>query len=88
MSKPAYRYQHQRERAAWEPLVATGTIICSGPQGCGKPILPGQPWDLGHTTDVALGGTNSTKTPQHASPCNRSAGGRLAHLTKRSLRAL
>ena len=78
MPKPAYNHQHQTERAAWAPLVATGTITCNGPQGCGQPIQPGQPWDLGHTRDAALGGTNAPKVPQHAT-CNRKAGGKLAH---------
>lgn len=78
MAKPHYRHQHQRERAAWAPLVATGTITCTGQQGCGKPIQPDQPWDLGHTIDAALGGTNAPKIPQHAT-CNRRAGGQLSH---------
>ena len=88
MAKPQYGYQHQQQRAAWAPLVATGTIRCTGPQGCGQPIQPGEPWDLGHTTDHALGGRNSPKVPQHANRCNRAAGGRLAHQLARSNRAL
>ena len=86
MAKPQYGYHHQRERAAWAPLVATGQVRCTGPQGCHQPIHPGQAWDLGHTTDVAAGG-NGPLVPQHA-PCNRAAGGRLAHNRRTSTRAL
>ena len=76
MAKPHYGYQHQRERTAWAPIVATGTIRCTGPQGCDQPIRPGQPWDLGHTLDHAQGGDHHRRTPQHAH-CNRRAGAQL-----------
>ena len=65
-----YDRHHDRQRAQWAPLVATGTIPCAR---CGRPIPPGQPWDLGHSDD------RTTWTgPEHAT-CNRAAGGRAAH---------
>jgi hypothetical protein len=62
-----YGYTHQKLRAQWEPKVATGNLTCPR---CTKPILPGQPWQLGHTDDRT--GYNG---PEHAR-CNLSAGGR------------
>lgn len=43
---------------------------------CGKPVLPGQQWDVAHHRDLALGGDVRSVGPAHRS-CNRSAGGRL-----------
>lgn len=42
---------------------------------CGGLIQPGEPWDWGHTVDVALGGKNMGGGPEHRR-CNRRAGGR------------
>lgn len=42
---------------------------------CGRLIEVGQPWDLGHSVDVVLGGADSPTYPEHTS-CNRRAGGR------------
>ena len=58
--------EHRRTRRMWEPIVAEGGVVCRGPNGCGRLILPGEAWDLGHVP----GG----RVPQHAS-CNRKTGG-------------
>jgi len=58
-------------RRALEPLVASGAAVCAK---CGKPILPGARWDLGHTDDRS-GWTG----PEHPS-CNYRAA---AHKTNR-----
>lgn len=57
-----YGSDHQRRREAWQLLVERGNVACSR---CGRPILPGQEWDLDHTDDRTgyLG-------PSHAA-CNR-----------------
>lgn len=68
-------------RARWAPLVAAGSVVCGDPR-CGLPIEPGQPWDLGHPTARALGGSDDGVTPWHAS-CNRADGGRLGHALRR-----
>ncbi len=67
--------QWKSSREAWAALVATGTVMCGAP-GCSRPIRPGEPWDLGHTIDRALGGEGGPVSPWHRS-CNRGAGGRL-----------
>ncbi|UVK58466.1 HNH endonuclease [Arthrobacter phage GlobiWarming] len=62
-----YDATHDALRKQWAPQVATGAVRCTR---CGKPILAGTPWDLGHTDD------RTTWTgPEHAA-CNRRAGGR------------
>ena len=43
-----YGHTHQQQRRAWAPIVATGAVTCPR---CGKPITPGQGFDLGHTED-------------------------------------
>lgn len=43
---------------------------------CGKPVLPGQRWDVAHVRDLARGGGVGHVGPAHAQ-CNRSAGGKL-----------
>lgn len=45
---------------------------------CNEPILPGQPWDLGHLLDQATHGPNTHNLePEHRGQCNRAAGARL-----------
>jgi hypothetical protein len=62
-----YDHRHRRLRGRWAPKVAAGIVDCAR---CGLPILPGQPWDLGHQDDRRL-----WSGPEHQH-CNRSAGGR------------
>ncbi|KZE90634.1 hypothetical protein AVP41_00153 [Microbacterium sp. TNHR37B] len=67
-----YNGNHDRLRAEWAPIVAAGTVRCANPT-CGRPIRPGQAWDLGHTED-----RTAYRGPEHAA-CNRSEGGRATH---------
>lgn len=72
-----YDSEHDRMRALWAPRVATGSVQCHATV-CLEPsrrIIPGTPWDLGHTPD-----RRSWTGPEHAR-CNRAAGGQAAHLT-------
>ena len=70
MAKPRYRYRHQQERKAWEPIVAAGEAVCMQPDphrpgsepgsGCvmkTRWIAPGAKWQLAHdeTGTVTLG---------------------------------
>jgi hypothetical protein len=70
-----YDRHHDQLRKHWKPKVEAGLVDCHAPT-CTQPIrriLPGQPWDLGHTTD-----RSGWRGPEHA-PCNRAEGGRAAH---------
>ncbi|MBD3782453.1 MAG: hypothetical protein IE926_05765 [Micrococcales bacterium] len=79
-------------RRWWAPRIAEGTVKC---WRCGHPIKPGQPWDLGHRTDHALGGHRLDLHPEHrhTKDCpiegggNRSAGARLGNQLRRGRRA-
>ena len=66
MTDPRYGYEHQRTRAAWAPIVATGTVACVR---CGKTIAVGQRWHLDHEDDRV-----HYKGPAHAI-CNITAAG-------------
>lgn len=62
-----YDRAHERERERWRPRVERGEVDCAAPT-CVMPIrriLPGQPWDLGHTDD-----RSTWRGPEHAA-CNR-----------------
>ena len=74
-----YGPQHRALRAAWVPAVARGE--CSCPR-CGKPIHPGQRWDLGHAEG---GGPSDYSGPEHVS-CNRAAGARNGNRMRRRLK--
>lgn len=65
-SARGYGYDHQRVRARLAPLVAAGGVACAR---CGGLIVPGAPWDLGHTLD-----RQSYTGPEHRR-CNRRDGG-------------
>jgi len=71
-----YGKAHDDLRARWKPKVEACTVHCHAKvcvMPSGRLILPGQPWDLGHTDD-----RTAWTGPEHAS-CNRAAGGRAAH---------
>lgn len=71
-----YDADYDRARRRWAPLVAATRVHCHAPiciEASGRLILPHQPWDLGHDEQRRIRG------PEHAS-CNRSAGGKAAHL--------
>ena len=70
-----YGSAHQRERKRWAPHVAAGLVTC---WRCGRRILPGQLWDLGHD-DHDRG---VYRGPEHPY-CNRAAGGRKANSRRR-----
>jgi hypothetical protein len=68
-----YGPEHQRERAAWAPLVAQGTVECRrAPFGlcvADQPLIqPGEPWHLGHPDAVCP----APKAPEHV-VCNAGA---------------
>ena len=48
MGKWTYDAAHHRLRAQWKPAVDRGEVLCGA---CGRPIVPGTPWHLGHSAD-------------------------------------
>lgn len=63
----------RRGRAIVAPLVAAGVGCCR----CGRPILPGQKWDVDHILPRALGGgEDATNYGAAHAACNRAEGGR------------
>jgi hypothetical protein len=73
-----YDAKHKAERKRLEPIVARGGIACAR---CGEPIVPPEPWDLGHTDD-RTGWTG----PEHRD-CNRADGARKRNAGARARRA-
>lgn len=70
-----YNAEHDRLRAGWKPKVDRGSVHCHA-RVCLMPmrlIVPGTPWDLGHTDD-----RTAWTGPEHQL-CNRTAGGKAAH---------
>jgi hypothetical protein len=61
-----YGQKHRRLRRSYERSIAAGKVRCAR---CQKLIVPGEPWDLGHTDD-----RSRWTGPEHAS-CNRAAAG-------------
>lgn len=59
-----YGPAHRKLRANWAKRVAAGNVNCAR---CGKPILPGQPWDLGHDDH-----DRTRYNGPECVPCNRS----------------
>lgn len=70
-----YGYDHQKMRKAIAPSVRAGQAVCPR---CGKPIRPGEAWDLGHTDD-RTGYTGA----EHVR-CNRSAGAKKRNEARRA----
>ncbi|HEX6515580.1 MAG TPA: hypothetical protein VF049_08390 [Nocardioidaceae bacterium] len=69
----SYGAEHQRERAAWAPLVAQGGVKCRrAPFGlcvADQPLIqPGESWHLGHPDAVCP----APKAPEHV-VCNAGA---------------
>lgn len=62
-----YGGAHRALRKRLAPLVASGQVRCAR---CGELILPGTPWDLGHTGD-----RTGYHGAEHAA-CNRGAASR------------
>jgi hypothetical protein len=77
-----YGYAHRVLREKWRLRVNRGGVACADPW-CGRPIEPGDPWDLGHDP------MDRTRWigPMHAR-CNRSTAleRRLAGVGKRGFR--
>jgi hypothetical protein len=71
-----YPGSHQSIRRRWAPLVDAGQVAC---WRCGRPIIPGTAWDLGHDDNNRA----IIRGPEHAGPCNRAAGGRLGRARQR-----
>jgi hypothetical protein len=63
-----YGANHKRLRRLWEPRVASGDVACAR---CGRLIVPGSPWDLGHADFDRAAYTG----PEHRR-CNRATAGR------------
>lgn len=80
-SARGYGTAHQAARARLAPSVDAGRASC---WRCGRPIVPGEAWDLGHDD---LDPTKRTyRGPEHAT-CSRSAGARKRNLLRRAGRA-
>jgi hypothetical protein len=77
-----YGNDHQKVRARWQPIVNAGqaychAVICLMPD---RRIMPGTPWDLGHTPD------RTTWTGPEHQRCNRADGARRGNRLRRGKR--
>lgn len=78
---PSYQRDHDLEREAWAPVVATGTVECRRGDRCLKDellISPDEPWDLGHPDAYC----DAPKGPEHRR-CNRATKTHKARAGKR-----
>jgi 5-methylcytosine-specific restriction endonuclease McrA len=70
-------------RAAWQPLIDEGGILCPF---CSLPIRPGQAWDLDHRIPKVIAPEaiwdESNHRPAHAS-CNRRHGAVLGNRSRK-----
>lgn len=71
-----YGAAHQAERKRWASSVAAGLVNC---WRCGRRILPGMPWDLGHHD-----ADRSRYMGPECRRCNRSAGARKGNRARRN----
>lgn len=60
-TRRGYGTAHQRIRAYWKPIVATGTVHC---WRCGELIGADDGWHLGHDD------ARRTRGPEHDRSCN------------------
>lgn len=70
-----YGVKHQALRRRWDAQVQRGQVPCGR---CGRPILPGTPWDLSHPDD----NKDLEPTPWHAA-CNRAFAAGVTQVRKR-----
>ena len=76
-----YGERHQALRRLWDRRIQAGDVACVR---CGRAIVPGAPWDLGHD-DL----NRSIHTGPEHRRCNRAAGGqKRAHNAKLRRRAM
>ena len=67
-AQQGYGRRHKTLRATYEKQIATGLVKC---WRCGRPIAPGEPWDLGHDDYDR----RRYRGPEHRG-CNRATAGR------------
>lgn len=70
-----YGTAHQNLRAGWKRKVDAGEVACAR---CGRLIVPGEPWDLGHDDH-----DRSVYTGPEHRRCDRATAGRLLRRTSR-----
>jgi hypothetical protein len=70
-----YGWRHQQVRERMRRMVEAGGAACAR---CGRPILPGEPWDAGHVD----GDPNVYSGPEHRS-CNRASAAHAAQRRRR-----
>lgn len=72
---PEWHRARRRVRAILTPRIEAGHFVAC--VNCGRPVQPGQRWDVGHIIDAGHGGTVSDSNLGAAHRhCNRSDGGR------------